>query len=852
MSARARSRQRSIRLWLAALFVIPLASLLALWGFAASVTLHNAIQEHNFSREDQLYGGAAQVLGEHLALERLQTFVWLSSGGVAPTGPMFAQRQATNAAVTAFRKGVAASPGPSLPAARPALTRLLTALGTLATIRAAVDSGQLTPMQAFADYNAIADDQFRLYDQLVVVNDVSLYRQSAASVEAGRALDLADREMTLVAGALAARGHMSQGERLLFAQTVANQRLLMGHALTQLEPSLGSGYQRAFASSAYTRFATMENRIAGSIAGTGPLPINPVAWQRAATTLLREFGAAEQQDRLALSARGTQVGNRLLLEVLLAGGAGLVAVVVSGYLMVRFGRRISRELTGLQRAAQKTATERLPRVVSQLSRGEEVDVSATAAPPVTGRITEVARVAEAFSSVERTAIEAAVGQARLRAGVSKVFRSIAWRSQSLLHRQLALLDTMERKSSAPETLADLFRLDHLTTRMRRHAEGLIILSGAAPGRGWREPVPVVDVLRGAIAEVEDYTRVSLITKAEDAVAGAAVADVIHLLAEIIENAAIYSPASTEVTVRAEQVAKGFVVEIEDRGLGIAEDELATWNRWLANPPEFDLAESDQLGLFVVARLAARHGIKITLRPSPYGGTAAIVLLPHSIVVPGGGASAAIQGRPVPTPAGRDALEAGAATPVGSAGNAIRQLAPANAPVGWPGETGPGGPAPDAVHDGAPGPEGVPEAPATADGVTQPVAVGTGPAGSGELAEGPAASNAAAGVHRMLPRRVRQASLAPQLKDAEPPAVGTPEPGAPEQRSPAASRDLVASMQQGWERARSDPLGIGLWAPAADAGHAAGKAADPAAGKTAGQAAGKPPGQAAEPEDPEGA
>ena len=168
--------------------------------------------------------------------------------------------------------------------------------------------------------------------------------------------------------------------------------------------------------------------------------------------------------------------------------------------------------------------------------------------------------------------------------------------------------------------------------MRRHAEGLIILSGATPGRGWREPVPVVDVLRAAIAEVEDYTRVDVISESRDTVAGVAVNDVIHLIAELIENAAAFSPPNTPVEVRADRVGGGVAVEIEDRGLGLTPGELAEINERLGSSPEFDLANSDQLGLFVVGRLAARHGIKVSLRQSPFGGTTAIVLLPHSVIV----------------------------------------------------------------------------------------------------------------------------------------------------------------------------------------------------------------------------
>ncbi len=168
--------------------------------------------------------------------------------------------------------------------------------------------------------------------------------------------------------------------------------------------------------------------------------------------------------------------------------------------------------------------------------------------------------------------------------------------------------------------------------MRRHAESLAILSGAAPGRSWTEPVPVIDVIRAAMAEVEDYRRVTVLTTSEDAVAAPAVADMIHLLAELIENATMFSPSGTRVEVRAERVANGFAVEIDDRGLGIEPAQLAEINQQLAQPPDFDLANADRLGLFVGAKLAARHGVRVSLRQSPYGGTTAIVLMPNSIVV----------------------------------------------------------------------------------------------------------------------------------------------------------------------------------------------------------------------------
>jgi signal transduction histidine kinase len=627
-----RKRQRSIRVLLSVIFVVPLASLIGLWAFAASVTVTNAIREHNFKTENTLYGGSAQGLGTQLDKERLVAYEYLSSGRRMPAQPLLQQIALTRAAENSFFKGVQAGPGMLQPSSFPSLTAWENDLrGPLNTLRTEIESGRIAPLAAFNAYNQIIDAQFGVYSQLIKVDNISLYQQAQGSIEAGRALELAERETTLITGALEARGQMSKATKLEFASEVYDKQLLMTDALTELTPATGSGYQAILTSQPYQEFGAIENAIIASIGANGPIPVSPTQFGAVTTPLFASYQNAETQDRNALTREGTQVGDQLLLEVGLAGGAGLLAIILSILLMIRFGRRISRELRGLQTAALELAEDRLPRVVHRLGQGEDVDVAAEVTPIPTGRIVETARVAEAFSSVQRTAVEAAVGQARLRRGVSQVFRNLAWRSQSLLHRQLALLDTMERRQTEPETLDELFQLDHLTTRMRRHAEGLIILSGATPGRGWRDPVPIMDVIRAAIAEVEDYKRVSVLCDSQDAVVGTAVADIIHLLAELIENAATYSPANTEVTVRAEQVANGFVIEIEDRGIGINIDDLILFNQRLENPPEFDLADSNQLGLFVVARLAGKHSISVTLRRSPYGGTSAIVLLPNAAV-----------------------------------------------------------------------------------------------------------------------------------------------------------------------------------------------------------------------------
>ncbi len=625
-------RTRSIRLTLASLFIIPLVTLVGLWGFAASVTLKDTIAKHSYDTQNTDTGGPGQALLVQLVQERLESFVWLGSGHRSSHTPVEFQREHTDAAVIAFRNGVAAAEGVMTPATKQSLAALLVQIRGLPGIRDAIDFGAMNASQAFQAYNGVVDAQFQFFDSQATINDVSLYREAEATIASGRALEMVGREAALAGEALAAHGRMGEVDHNLFVQTVATQRFLENEALSQLSGRLVAPYKLLFASPTYTSFKTMEDQIVAS-PPTGPLPVNPIAWQSGVQSFLTAFNQTVGIGRQAVTRGLRQAGSGIQLRLILAGGAGLLAVIISALLLLRFGRRLSRELVGLHEAARKLADERLPWVVSRLRRGEDIDIPTEAPPLYPGKTTEIAKVAQAFSTVQRTAVEAAVGQAQLRKGVNQVFLNLARRNQSLLHRQLDMLDSLERSTADPEVLEDFFRLDHLTTRMRRNAEGLIILSGEVPGRGWRSPVRVLDVLRAAIAEVEDYVRVDVVNESREAIVGTAVADTIHLLAELIENATAFSPPNTRVTVSADRVGSGFAVEVEDRGLGISPGELADINQRLASPPEFDLADSDRLGLFVVGQLAARHQIKVSLVESPFGGTTAVVLMPHTIVVP---------------------------------------------------------------------------------------------------------------------------------------------------------------------------------------------------------------------------
>ncbi|MEU8382203.1 nitrate- and nitrite sensing domain-containing protein [Streptosporangium sp. NPDC048865] len=607
------------------LLLLPLLSLSALWGFVLNLTVGDGIALLRSNTLYQTVGVTSTELGLQLQAERTQSSVAISSRVL--TSGMGDQRVRTDRAVEAFRRA-AVSDDSGSPELSNSLDELLRRLDKLPGVRSGVDSGQHSRLDVLSNYNRILDAVFLVYDQMVAVPDLSIFQQATAMQGMGNAHEMIARENALISGALIDY-RLSEEERKAFGEYAATRRFLHTRGAASLDPELGAQYRATFASTAFEKFTDLEKAIAGSSGGR----LTPAAstWKATTNSISTWLDQVNLSASKALAERVQEVATGVIVRILIAGGVGLIAVVASIIISVRFGRRLATELAGLRSAALDLADVRLPRVVDRLRRGEDVDVRAEAPPIEAGGSTEVHDVAHAFGSVQRTAVEAAVGQANLRRGVSQVFVNLARRKQSLLHRQLTLLDSMQRRATDPDSLEDLFRLDHLTTRMRRHAEGLIILSGAAPGRSWRKPVPVIDVLRAAVAEVEDYTRVNVLPVPDVSLDGAAVADITHLVAELIENATIFSPPQTSVTVRGDVVANGFAVEVEDRGLGLTVAEYEAINERLASPPEFDLADSDRLGLFVVGQLASRHGVQVILRGSPFGGTTAIVLIPRSVI-----------------------------------------------------------------------------------------------------------------------------------------------------------------------------------------------------------------------------
>jgi signal transduction histidine kinase len=801
-------RTRSARLTLISLLLIPLLSLAALWGFTASITLGNVIRDQDANKVANTITPSVGALAETLAGERAASLAWLGDGrrSALIQGELQAIRHSTDTYAAAVRSSIMSVSGLLNATARTRLDQFLAELAGLGQIRAAVDSGADSQVAAYNAYSAITAAEYGAFHVTLPANDPDFSLAEQSGIAEGQAQDFTGGAVALLEGALAAGGLMAQPERVLFAETVGKQNLEISDMYSLADPALTAIYQQIYDTPAYHQLLATESQVEASPASR-PIPVDYATFQATAQAIQASVLAAGPRLGSLLAAQAARLSDSLLTQLYLAAGLGLAAVLASVFVMVRFGRRLRVELTDLYDSARQMANERLPRLVERLRNGEDVDVQAESPPPKAGRITEIANVAEAFSTVQRTAVEAAVGQASMRKGVNQVFVNLSLRSQSLLHRQLGKLDTMERGTTDPALLADLFGLDHLTTRMRRYAESLLILAGATPGRGWHDPVPVVDVLQAAVAEVEDYVRVDVITESADAVAGTAVNDVIHLIAELVENATTFSPPNTRVTITGSVVGHGFAVDIEDRGLGMAPDEMAAFNAQLAAPPEFDLASSDQLGLFVTGKLAARHGIRVTLRVSPYRGTTAIVVLPWEIIVPeheadawfrpGGidalSTAAASPGRgPAFGMTGRHRLEAPPSSPEDGGVDGIELVRGPQVPTGWPmastavlgiGPTEPNG---DSV------------------GVTGPPEVAGSPPGR------PANGTATGGTYLGLPRRVRQASLAPQLRGrlgAEP-ATSLLDPGEaaePPALSPEQTSSRLSALQDGWLRGRLDDL-----------------------------------------------
>jgi signal transduction histidine kinase len=347
-------------------------------------------------------------------------------------------------------------------------------------------------------------------------------------------------------------------------------------------------------------------------------------------------GARKVADGLVanITDRANTLRSQATRDLLITSFVALVLLVLVLLISTLVARSLTRPLRKLRADALEVAGHRLPEMVRRLSQSEGSDESVDIEPIGVTSTDEIGEVARAFDQVHREAVRLAADEAMLRGNLNAMFINLSRRSQSLIERQLSLIDSLEQSEQDSGRLSSLFRLDHLATRMRRNSENLLVLAGHEVTRRWSQPVPLVDVLRAAISEIEQYERVVLNVQPGIVVVGQAVNDVVHLVAEIVENATTFSPEDTQVYVSGQPLSSGGVLlDITDNGVGISDQEMSHANWRLDNPPVVDVAVSRRMGLFVVGRLAARHGVRVRLRHAQVGGLTALIWLPDTVAAP---------------------------------------------------------------------------------------------------------------------------------------------------------------------------------------------------------------------------
>lgn len=772
-------RPRTVRAKIISLLMLPVVSLLALWGFATVSTAQDVARLRQLQRVDEEVRAPVAAAVSALQKERKAAMLQAADPSSAHASALKERAGRTDTALDTLRldDGHTIADTGNLPGG--VAGRLDRFLGLARDLRA--DEGNRESADGYEGavydrYTSTVSAAFAVSGALTGIQDDALGSDARVLLELARADEMLAREDALMATAARA-GTLKDHPLRLFTGAVDTRRDLTETAGADLPATERAAWREFTALPAYRSLQTAEDKVLAAPPGREAARAVPATdWQRAADDVRGELRSITAGAGERAADRADPLAHGLLSPSGAAVIFGCVAVAASLVISVRIGRALVVELVSLRNSALEIARRKLPLAMQRLRAGEELDIRAEA-PPGLASQDEIGQVGEALGTVHRAALSAAVERAELADGISGVFVNLARRSQVLVHRQLNLLDSMERRADDPDELSDLFRLDHLTTRMRRHAESLIILSGAAPGRAWRMPVSLTNVVRAAVSEIEDYARVEVRRLPDAAVKGTAVADLTHLLAELVENAAQFSPPHTKVRITGEPVGNGYALEIEDRGLGMGAELLGEANRRIEQAEALDLFDSDRLGLFVVSRLAVRHRVKVQLRTSPYGGTTAVVLLPTALLQT---ALPPAEEQAAPQKASVERRDESERTSFGPGPRAVRpQNTAFPTPVAVPALESRTGPTAQVTS----------LRPRRAEGRDE-----TGPA--------PRPPEGEKDDDETLPRRVRQASLVPQLREEprpEPPSTGGPAEEAAAHRTPEQARDRMTAYRAGWVR-----------------------------------------------------
>ncbi|MFJ3308063.1 nitrate- and nitrite sensing domain-containing protein [Streptomyces sp. NPDC086549] len=591
----------------------------------------------------------------------------------------------------------AASKNGQLRGVRDSLVLLTNQLQNLAKIRQTAYASKDNSTQTVESYHRLITQLIDLsQDMAEATSNPEMIQRTRALAAFSSSKEYASVQRAVIAAALPANNTQS-------GNISENDRLYADSAL-QSEASELSVFRKTYSGSAEELLtpidgsnATIESadKYAGrALAGRGSLQSLQKRsyrdWVDDSSTKIEQMKKIEHSLLEDMEQKARELRSATEQDAIISGALILIVLGVSLVGAFVVARSMIRSLRRLQETATKVAQDRLPELVKQLSESDPQDVDTSVESVGVHSRDEIGQVAAAFDDVHREAVRLAAEQALLRGNVNAMFTNLSRRSQGLIQRQLSLISELESREADPDQLSSLFKLDHLATRMRRNGENLLVLAGEEPGRRWTRPVPLVDVLRAAASEVEQYERIELAAVPTTEVAGRVVNDLVHLLAELLENATSFSSPQTKVKVTGHALPDGRVlIEIHDTGIGLSPEDLAAINERLASPPTVDVSVSRRMGLFVVGRLSQRHGIRIQLRPSDSGGTTALVMLPVDVAQGGKKPAPGKPGAPAAT-GGPAAAQAAAGVAAARRNNQGGSLGAGAAPGGALGGGAPSG------------------------------------------------------------------------------------------------------------------------------------------------------------------
>ncbi|MEV1146364.1 nitrate- and nitrite sensing domain-containing protein, partial [Micromonospora sp. NPDC049799] len=516
-------------------------------------------------------------------------------------------------------------------------------LTDLPGIRSQVLNYRLNTAQVYQQYDDVIANLLNVRDSATqLAGDIELSDQMRAATALARHKEFHSQERYVVHISLIQR-QLTPNLRDLYISTFTAQRQWLETFGSVADRSDQERYQQTVAGADLREANGYRSNLRGlsSAANLNQAGFNANQWDNAMVAeadLMRKVEAGLDDDAVRLA---DDLRSDVQRQVFLETGLLLIMLLLAIFFAYLVARSMARSLRDLRQGALSIAQYGLPQAVARLRDPQvtgqltPVQLANQIAEPLPVRSKdEFGQVTEAFNAVHLEAVRTAAEQAALRASVATMFVNLARRSQILVDRLIGHLDRLERGEEDPDRLAELFQLDHLATRMRRNDENLLVLAGADSTRVQREPAALIDVLRAAQSEVEHYTRIEFgIIDRDIEVAAHAVNDMVHLVAELFDNATAFSPPDSQVMVEARRVGDRASLYVEDRGIGISADQLTDLNERLATPPQVDVAVSRMMGLVVVARLASRHGVRVELRPGADRGTVAEVTMPTSVLVP---------------------------------------------------------------------------------------------------------------------------------------------------------------------------------------------------------------------------